>query len=108
MKIGDKVFVVQYDHQGQVNEARYQEITKVGRKYFYVAGLDSGIEIGISLPFSYSYTVKIFRDEKSWKDGLLSEQLSHKIWTVLDKGLQSLPLEKLREVARILEIEVEE
>ena len=108
MKIGDKVFVVQCDHQGQVNEARYQEITKVGRKYFYVAGLDSGIEIGISLPFSYSYTVKIFRDEKSWKDGLLSIEYLLKLKTVLDKGLQSLPLEKLREVARILEIEVEE
>ena len=109
VKVGDKLYVVYNSFKG------YCEVTKVGRKYFYLEV--SGRECGVcketwnakeDVPWSSRF--RVFENEEQYLMesgvGKLADAISSYVRSDWGQNLKSLPLEKLQKIAEILGIEI--
>lgn len=108
LKVGDKLFVLIRGGRGKPQSAKYHPIVKVGRKFFYVEGLSEGISLDISFPINYNYYVAIYRSKEEWEDAEYRRNFVQNLNCITRSKLHDIPLEKLKEVAEILELEIKE
>jgi hypothetical protein len=108
VKVGDKVFVVKKVYRsGAKPETRYEEVTKVGRKYFFTGSghyptkfsLEDGHEAGEG-----NYKDRAYQDESVYhrhlRRDVLTREISSRVrnWT----WNESVPTEKLEIIYQIL------
>jgi len=102
LKVGDKLYIVKEDGRGKFPTAEYVPVLKVGTKFFYinVSGIETQIPLTVTFPhYGLSHYITIFLTKEDWEEKDFRREFN---WRVKNKNFNDIPLEKLKEAARIL------
>lgn len=111
-EVGQKVWTLNVNNAARRVERKLteRELVKVGRKYFYLKEYGREIKFDIETleEFTdYTSDYKVYLDPQDWEDEKTSGELISKIKLILYPQFRSsgVSLDKLRSIAKILEIE---
>jgi hypothetical protein len=102
LSVGDKLYLVEENGRGVITKEDYPSILKVGSKFFYilVSGQETKIPLTITLPYyGLSHSHSIFLTKEDWEERNFRREFN---WKVKNKNFNDIPLEKLKEAARVL------
>ena len=102
LKVGDKLYIVTRDNRDKVQNKEYVSVLKVGTKFFYinVNGIEMQIPLTVTFPYyGLNYYTTIFLTKEDCEERNFRKEFD---WKVKSKNFNDIPLEKLKEAARIL------
>ena len=105
LKVGDRLYIVRTD--GKRETEGYSKITKVGTKFFYidVGGREEKVPLTITFPHNFNHYLTIYLTKEDWEERKFREKFHWALSGALNsRKLKDIPLEKLKEVAGILEL----
>lgn len=111
VQVGDKFFVVSKEDYRPM-DPKYVDVTKVGRKYFYLKGLDAVfcLEDKVEVKNEYGATYKLYEKEEDYRLEVYSTHLKAAVESRIRNSYMTeckINLDQYERIAEVLNIEVE-
>ena len=116
LKVGDKIIAV-YSRR-KADPAQEVTVAKIGKKFLYIKEHDSQIEQRwpkfhkdtlVHDAGGYSASIRLYKDMAEYEEDLLKDRISYQLRRHAERfNFTTLSVEELRELARIMRLELEQ